>query len=195
MSATKCLNVYPLSQDMVQFLALDHQSPLHLLFSQVRRREKLCKAGIACISWLWNSRNLPLVLLMFEGHSLSVDDKAWHRLLDTLLHSNSPQTLNSNAWSILTFWKCSTFQICQQQHASAAGCELGCQPGWLGGCFISQDWEVLWPGNDEDNYVAATLANHWRAPSVFFYSHLSMGPVLFQKMNPSEEMKALFSLS
>ena len=77
----KCLNVYPLSQDMVQFLALDHQSPLHLLFSQVRRRAKLCKAGIACISWLWNSRKLPLVnfwVQMFMEHSLSVDDNVWH---------------------------------------------------------------------------------------------------------------------
>ena len=61
----------------------------------------------------------------------------------------------------LTYSKCSKFQICKQQHASATGCEHGCQPSWLGGCFISQDWEVLWPGNHHDYYVATIIMLSW----------------------------------
>ena len=41
------------------------------------------------------------------------------------------------------------FQICKQQHAAAPGRQYGCEPGRLGSSFISQDWKVLWPGNDE----------------------------------------------
>ena len=48
---------------------------------------------------------------------------------------------------LVNWQKSQTFQIWRQQHAPTPGCEHGCQPGWLGGCFISQDWKVLWPGN------------------------------------------------
>ena len=102
------------------------------------RRAKLCKMGIACISWLWNSRNLPLVNLwvqMFEGHSLSVGDKAWHRLLDTLLHSNSPQTLNLQCLVNIDIFK--MFTISDLRAATCCSCWVWAWVStWLAGWLL-----------------------------------------------------------